>query len=118
MALAQFKVTAAPGSSKVEVNGEDVSARVQTVQFVHGAGPEVPTLILHEFVAGSIEGEGVVQVVPPEQAAARDELVNLIDKLDPAEVERAALNDMGWGDDSSVAQAVFEYVKKALRGTA
>lgn len=112
MDAAEFRIDAGPvGARAIVVNGEDVTDRVTAWQ-VAGRDGSATGLILHVAAGGTIEGQGVVQVVPPDY---REELASILDHLDPKAVEEKVLEAMQWGDDS-VVKATMDYVKGLLRG--
>lgn len=119
--LADFTVdTTDPLNPAVTVNGERVNKSQLRAAVLEVGGPQVPTLTLHMAAAGTVEGKGIVQVVPdgtgdllPEgEAVAR-----FLSSMDPGQVEAAALSRAG-GQGGNLIAAVLAVLADEARSLA
>ncbi len=116
MASARFSIKVDPvGFGQVTVNGEDVTDRTQGFR-VESAQGQPSFLTLYTSGQGTIQGEGVVQVVEyheDEAAVIKD----FLKKLDAKVIEKIALERTGWGSASLVGE-VFAVLANIADGKA
>lgn len=87
------------GSTRVEIDGTDVTAKVRAFE-VAGAVNELTRVVVWPTVAaGTIQGEGIVHVVDPDLDLAA--LADAIRELDGIEVQADALDRLGQGTDNA-----------------
>lgn len=113
--LAKFRIESSPlGRGSIEVNGEDVSDRVSSLQFEMRAG-QPPILILHHVAAsGAIEGEGILQIA--DSGTGQEAIERFLRNIDPGMLEVEVLNRLGLGDDSTMRIAL-EVLLEWVRGS-
>lgn len=112
MDVAKFVVRATPFGAAIEVNGDDISSQVGAAE-IRVADGQPTTLTLHHIGEGSIEGEGIVQVVNPEQADA-DIICSFLAGIDPDQLDNDALN--GADASSNVTAALLQTLQRYARG--
>lgn len=103
------------GYSAVEVNGRDVTSEVQAVRIESALGQ--PTVLsLFSSAAGTIEGEGIVQVTSGEETGTLEEAARVVSELDPETVERAAIERTHLQPEADLTKLMLDVVADALRG--
>lgn len=103
MTTTPFKIqTEAVGFSSVEIDGQDVTERVQGFQTQSVIG-QPTVVILHSSGKGPIEGEGIVQVSAGDEAQA---VVDFLSRIDPETLEREAISRSDWGEGNLTALAL------------
>lgn len=109
MPLARFRIDTDATTSTITVNDEPVPGLI-AFQLTHAQGSEVPVLTLVvRSVEGVTEGEGVVHV-KPELEDVKAVLLSVLDAIDPAQLERDALDGLGFGDET-LAEAIVKQVR-------
>jgi hypothetical protein len=91
--LAHWKIGTEVGRSTIEINGEDISGHVSRVALILNAREHavIPSLQVELVGGGTLEGVGIVKVLPDEildDVSARQAVIAFLDALDPTEVER------------------------------
>jgi hypothetical protein len=112
MPLSEFEITEDfPNGAKIIVNGEDVSKHVVAYQVSHDSPGELPRLAIVTLAkAGTIKGEGIVEV-----RVLDDRLLQMLDQVNPQELEEEALRRLEWGGSGVVAMAL-DILKERLSG--
>lgn len=91
-ALATWKISTEPGSSHIEVNGEDVSGQVRRAALLVEVGaPQIPSLQLELTGGGTLVGQGIVKILPDDvidEVGARQAVLAFLDAISPTELER------------------------------
>lgn len=112
--LAKFEIDAAPGNTKVVVNGTDLTSNVTHLQLELAPG-QLPRLTLRMTADGRIEGEGVVAV-----QSAQDDVtqivLDLVAGIDAEEWTRLAMNGiatLGTSPAESFKQALLEMLSES-----
>lgn len=108
MALARFQLITEGTELRLAVNGEPV-AGLASVQLIAAPG-KVAQLVVQQRGDVLLEGEGVVHV-QPEAVGARDLVLAWLDAIDPQQLERDALNTLGWGDET-LPEAMVSMLRK------
>jgi hypothetical protein len=111
---ARFSIQVDPlGYSKVTVNDEDVTERVQSFRVESAIGsPSV--LSLFSSAKGEIQGEGIVYVEPH----GSEDLARFVEQLDPEQVEKAAIERDALDPTKSLTHHMLDVVADAARGKA
>lgn len=92
MPLASFAVSCSAGQpATIEVNGKPLPAGMAVQGLTLRNDGPAPVLTLLVAGEGVLEGEGIVEVVRESQEDYRAELRAIIEKLDPDELDRKAL---------------------------
>lgn len=119
MSLVPFTIKAEPIGARIEVDGEDVSAKVTSYSLVGSARePTVLTLELKPGANGEISGVGRVEAVRPPGDLLED-LARLVEALDPREVESQALNDPDLlNEEHAVTAAALRAIARMIRAGA
>lgn len=113
MQPAAFRIQASPGGGRVEVNGVDVTDQVSAAQVTIGGGATVLTLVAKPS-AGSIEGEGIVQVqLPPDERTEAEVICEFLAQVDPALLDKDSLNahDVSQGLTPVILQVLATYAR-------
>lgn len=113
--LARFALTAMPGAGTITVNGQDLTDSVRRATVVMDRG-EVPILMLEMRGTGTVEGEGIVQVVPDGQGgvhAVGDAVVEFLEAVDPQALEVEAMALAGLAESPIVG--ALRALKQAAR---
>jgi hypothetical protein len=98
-------------SAKVEIDGQDVSDRISAYQ-IHHADGNMPVLVLHQLAGVSaIHGRGIVQVVPDRSDASS--VVGFLKDTDHEELDKAVLENLEWGNDTTMKVALEILIKWA-----
>jgi hypothetical protein len=99
------------GFSALEVDGEDISAKVQGFRLESVQGqPTVLTLWLS--VKGEANGDALVHAETPMDMAS------FVEQLDPEQVEKAAIERSHLDPSSSLTKLMLDVVADAARGKA
>ena len=97
MDTAHIQITPAPVGARVRVNGDDLTNRIAALNI--RAGATEPTVLTLHLLAGAdgscIEGRGVVHVA--DGADPGQVVVEFLARVDPGELEQAALMAEGAG---------------------
>ncbi|HVX18685.1 MAG TPA: hypothetical protein VHA73_11695 [Acidimicrobiales bacterium] len=106
--MTRFRLDLAPVAGTIEIDGVDVTSLVEAVE-VFSAVNQPTRLVVHRTAQGSVEGDGVVQVIDPMGAADK------LRSLDASEVERLALTRAGPGTNHTrlVLDVVAELIGDA-----
>lgn len=107
--LATFAIDAQVGVARVVVNDQDISSGTQAFRVEMSLDDQIPVLTIQRLAtAGAIEGRGIVQVVDGSTPAQA--VTSFLDDLDPAEVERRALDghDMSRSLTVAIIDAIAE----------
>lgn len=111
--LARFALNATPGAHTLTVNDQPVDAHSVSLLCQPG---DVPLLVVRLLGEGVLEGEGIVQVAGPEDGTqavdVKAAVLAWLDQVDPNELERAALDGMGWGTQT-LAEAIVAKLRDA-----
>lgn len=91
---------------KVIVNNQDITADVRSFQITALEGEVTTLTIWHHGQAGSIKGQGIVQLVSAISTA--------LDELDPEEIEAEALERQQWGSQQGMAATILEVIKEKI----
>src|SRR4051812_48902457 len=100
MDTARFTIDAGPLGGRITVNDEDVTDRVGIAE-LRLANGQPTTLSLHLSGTGTIEGEGVVQILEPRDDA--DIICGFLELVDPDELDNDGLNDADAGTNLTAA---------------
>lgn len=112
--LAEFDVeVSATGIGRVTINGEDVTDRLTGVRLdsAHGGTPVLT--VWHAGAFGDVKGVGVVRVVDQDNG---ESTAAWLANLDPAELDKAVLERMGWGESETMAM-VLTVLQEWARGS-
>lgn len=108
--LATFEINLTPQGHTVRLNGEDISALVQSINVAKPDRLMMPSVVLEiPSDAVKITGSGVAYF--GDSGAAVDELLG---SLNPVELEAEALMRAPLG--ASVTAAILEVIRERLRG--
>ena len=109
--MAQFRIEATAGALPVLVLGNQRVPGVTALAFDAQPG-ELPRVTVQIVGEGVIEGEGIVHV---EKAGDdRQAVLDMIDGLDPDEVDRVALASLGFGDAGNLTPKIIGYVREQV----
>lgn len=113
--FATFEIAATPipQQSKIVVNGEDVSTRLAGYRLEGIVGGVTTLSLFLTAVAGTIEGQGVVQVVADGQDQ-RQAVAEFLANLDGEELQRSALERMSWGNDSGLGESMLAVLREMV----
>ena len=111
MTTTKFDITLTENGkhSKVIFDDEDVSNKIDAVSIQSAVGEVTIVTARHVVGAGRVKGEGIIVVLPGEQAAT------LIEALDAAEIEQEALKRLEWGDGATLTANVLRVILERLR---
>lgn len=113
MPLARFQLAADPTNGVALVVNDQAVDGVRSVQFLAAPG-EVPQLVVTQHAeASELVGEGVVHVQHG-ASNAREYLLEWLDALDGAELERQALDRQGWGS-GGLGTEILDVLKELAR---
>lgn len=89
--LATFSIDTQIGKARIVVNDQDISTSTKGFRVEMTVDDPVPVLTVQRLaMAGTIEGQGIVQVI--DGATSTQAIAEFLADLDPAEVERRALD--------------------------
>lgn len=114
MDVASFTIKATPFGARIEVNGHDVTDQVGVAE-IRVADGQPTTLTLHHIGDGTIEGQGIVQVVDPAQNDA-DIICGFLAMIDPDQLDSDALADADVS--SNLTAAMLATLQRYARGDA
>lgn len=106
--MAAFRIEATAGALPVLVLDGQRIAGVHALAFDATPG-ELPKVTVQIVGEGTIEGEAVVVVEKDDRGAVLD----LLDGLDPAEVDRVTLANLGFGDGSGTPK-ILAYIREQV----
>ena len=116
--LSDFSILASPAGTLVEIDGQDISDKLEALQFT--VGPDgVPKLTLYEKAAGNLSGQAFVQVhVGGEQGLAN--AIAIINEMDRPSLHSEVLESLGWDSDPAastdlILKRVIERLENAGR---
>jgi hypothetical protein len=84
--LARWKIRLTPGENYVEVNGDDVTSQIDSLQINAASGGQPPVLQLRLTGDGELEGAGVVAV------SSADPILEWLDQIDAEDLENAVMS--------------------------
>lgn len=100
------------GTGKILVNGNNISNTV--MGFNTDARPgEVPRIIFEMRSGYTIEGAMEVYYGTP-TGSLGDLLCELLDSVDPQELEQEALRGLGWGDAENLTISLLNVLKRKV----
>lgn len=113
----QFRYeTTGPGVAQLHLGDMDISRRVEGMHFEHVAGqlPAV-TLSLNPLASDDVAFDGLARVQIAE-AATGTEVAEFLAEIDPAQLEKAALNrpDLGAGPNSLTVAMLAQLIDWSL----
>lgn len=100
------------GHGKIIVNGEDVAKQVASMNIIMASSE--PTKVFIETITqgAKFKGPGIVylkgEVLP---------ISTVLRSLDPSEVDKAALDRQGWGDEKSLTEHIIDIICEAADAT-
>ena len=98
------------GRGTVSVNGEDMSHIVDGLQIMTAAGQ--PTQLFLALKAGCRwEGQAEVTIVDSQAGADAGRVVQFLQGLSSAEVEREALDALAWGEDEPMSRRILHIIQ-------
>lgn len=106
--MAQFRIEATAGALPALFIGEERIPGVYALAFDAQPG-ELPKVTVQVVGEGTIQGECVVEV----QKDDRQAVLDLIDGLDPTEVDRITLANLGFGDGSGTPN-ILAYIREQV----
>lgn len=111
--LLPFKLTTDGLRTHLEVNGTDITDRVESVAFAAGHG-QVAQLQLTAYAEGALEG--IAQVVEVRQAEPDGEAIaSWLSAMDAETLEKTVTASLGWGGPS-YTQALLDHLAKLAAG--
>lgn len=111
MGLLPFVIYAEGVGGRVEIDGEDVTARVAAID-LHISDTEPSVLTLHHKPGtGSVEGEAIIRLVAYDQTPA-DLIRAFLDSVDPGALEQTVTETMDWA--TSTGEAFLAALKALL----
>lgn len=112
METATFEVKATPVGGRVHVNGKDVTPKIGAAE-IRIADGQPTTLVLFLNGHGTVEGEGIVEVINPAEADA-EVICAFLAGIDPDQLDSDALN----GADASMnlTAAMLSTLQRYARG--
>jgi hypothetical protein len=97
MTLARFKVSTDGLTVGLEVNGVDLSSGIEQIIFEQANG-EVPRLGVRFRGDVSLEGEGIIHVLPTVDGDPRELILAFLESVDPVALDAAALEEQSLDD--------------------
>lgn len=113
MDVASFKIAASPFGATIEVNGQDITDQVGAAE-IRVADGQPTTLTLHHIGDGTIEGQGIVQVVEPSDLDEVDLICSFLAGIDPDQLDNDALNDTD--ASANLTGAMLAQLQRYARG--
>jgi hypothetical protein len=112
------RIDAQPGSATIRLDGTALPAgQVVGYQLEHSIADALPMLILHTRQADSVAFEGLARVAVASQQDVGKAIADFVLGLDPAAVERAALDRTDLDDGKTgVTEAILRQLAEWAQG--
>jgi hypothetical protein len=112
------RIEAQPGQATISIDGTPLPAgQVVGYQLEHSIADALPMLVLHTRQPDSLVWEGLARVAVATQADPGEQIAEFLSGLDPAALERAALDrDDLSGGKHEVTEAILRQIADWAQG--
>ena len=106
--LARWKIRLTPGENYVEVNGDDVTSQIDSLQLNAASGGQPPVLQLKLTGDGELEGVGIVATVPA------DPILEWLDQIGAEDLTNAVMNasDFSTPHGATMLEVLKEFARR------